>query len=67
MNLLFIDRMQKEYNELDTKITKLEKALKSLPLDKKEKELLIFQKEYMKKYREILHSRINYEKEKYKI
>lgn len=62
----FLDRMYEEYNALDTKIIKLEKALKTKELDKREKELLINQKEHMKAYREILNQRINYTKEKYK-
>ena len=62
----FLDRMYQEYNELDTKIIKLEKALKTKPLDRREKELLINQKEHMKSYREVLNQRINYTKEKYK-
>ena len=66
MKLDFLDRMYQEYNELDTKIIKLEKALKTKELDKREKELLINQKEHMKSYREVLNRRINYTKEKYK-
>lgn len=62
----FLERMYQEHNELDTKIIKLEKALKTKPLDRREKELLINQKEHMKAYREILNQRINYTKEKYK-
>nr|DAS24863.1 MAG TPA: hypothetical protein [Caudoviricetes sp.]DAW49572.1 MAG TPA: hypothetical protein [Caudoviricetes sp.] len=65
MKLDFLSRMYQEYNELDTKIIKLEKALKTKELDKREKELLISQKEHMKAYREILNKRINYTKEKY--
>lgn len=65
MKLDFLDRMYEEYNALDTKIIKLEKALKTKPLDRREKELLISQKEHMKAYREILNKRINYTKEKY--
>lgn len=65
MKLDFLDRMYQEYNALDTKIIKLEKALKTKELDKREKELLISQKEHMKAYREILNKRINYTKEKY--
>lgn len=65
MKLDFLDRMYEEYNSLDTKIIKLEKALKTKPLDRREKELLINQYEYMKAYREILNKRINYTKEKY--
>jgi len=61
----FLDRMYQEYNALDTKIIKLEKALKTKPLDRREKELLINQKEHMKAYREILNQRINYTKQKY--
>ena len=61
----FLDRMYQEYNELDTKIIKLEKALKTKPLDRREKELLINQKEHMKAYREVLNQRINYTKQKY--
>jgi hypothetical protein len=57
--------MYEEYNQLDVKIIKLEKALKTKELDKREKELLISQKEHMKAYREILNKRINYTKEKY--
>lgn len=62
----YLSRMHQEYNELDTKIIKLEKALKTKELDKREKELLINQKEHMKAYREVLNQRINYTKEKYK-
>lgn len=65
MKLDFLDRMYEEYNSLDTKIIKLEKALKTKPLDRREKELLIAQYEYMKGYREILNQRINYTKQKY--
>ena len=65
MKLDFLDRMYEEYNALDTKIIKLEKALKTKELDKREKELLINQYEHMKAYREILNKRINYTKEKY--
>lgn len=65
MKLDFLDRMYQEYNALDTKIIKLEKALKTKELDKREKELLINQKEHLKAYREILNKRINYTKEKY--
>ncbi len=65
MKLDFLVRMYQEYNELDTKIINLEKALKTKQLDKREKELLINQKEHMKAYREILNQRINYTKEKY--
>ena len=62
----YLSRMYQEYNQLDDKIIKLEKALKTKELDKREKELLINQKEYMKAYREVLNQRINYTKEKYK-
>lgn len=65
MKLDFLDRMYQEYNQLDDRIIKLEKALKTKQLDRREKELLINQKEYMKAYREILNKRINYTKEKY--
>ena len=65
MKLDFLVRMYQEYNQLDTKIINLEKALKTKELDKREKELLINQKEHMKAYREILNQRINYTKEKY--
>ena len=65
MKLDFLSRMYQEYNELDTKIIKLEKALKTKELDKREQELLINQYEHMKAYREILNKRINYTKEKY--
>lgn len=61
----FLERMHQEYNELDTKIIKLEKALKTKPLDRREIELLINQKEHMKAYREVLNKRINYTKQKY--
>ena len=61
----YLSRMYQEYNELDTKIIKLEKAIKTKELDKREKELLINQYEHMKAYREILNKRINYTKEKY--
>lgn len=66
MKLDFLVRMYQEYNQLDDRIIKLEKALKTKELDKREKELLINQKEHMKAYREILNQRINYAKEKYK-
>ena len=65
MKFDFLDRMYQEYNQLDDRIIKLEKALKTKELDKREKELLINQKEHMKAYREILNQRINYTKEKY--
>ena len=65
MKFDFLDRMYQEYNQLDDRIIKLEKALKTKELDKREKELLINQKEYMKAYREVLNQRINYTKEKY--
>lgn len=61
----FLERMYQEYNQLDDKIIKLEKALKTKELDKREKELLINQYEHMKAYREILNKRVNYTKEKY--
>ena len=61
----FLEKMYEEYNSLDTKIIKLEKALKTKPLDRREKELLINQKEHMKAYREVLNQRINYTKQKY--
>lgn len=61
----FLVRMYQEYNQLDDRIIKLEKALKTKELDKREKELLINQKEHMKAYRETLNQRINYTKEKY--
>lgn len=54
----YLSRMYQEYNQLDDKIIKLEKALKT-------KELLINQYEHMKAYREVLSQRINYTKEKY--
>lgn len=66
MGLDFLVRMYQEYNQLDDRIIKLEKALKTKELDKREKELLINQKEHMKAYREVLNQRINYTKEKYK-
>ena len=66
MKLDFLVRMYQEYNELDTKIIKLEKVLKTKDLDKREKELLINQKEHMKAYRVVLNQRINYTKEKYR-
>ena len=65
MKLDFLIRMYQEYNQLDDRIIKLEKALKTKPLDKREKELLINQKDHMKAYREVLNQRINYTKEKY--
>lgn len=65
MKLDFLDRMYQEYNQLDERIIKLEKALKTKPLDRREKELLINQKEHMKAYREVLNQRINYTKQKY--
>lgn len=49
----FLERMYQEYNQLDDKIIKLEKALKTKPLDRREKELLINQYEHMKAYREV--------------
>lgn len=61
----FLEKMYEEYNSLDTKIIKLEKALKTKPLDRREIELLINQKEHMKAYREVLNKRINYTKQKY--
>lgn len=66
MGLDYLSRMYQEYNQLDDRIIKLEKALKTKELDKREKELLINQKEHMKAYREVLNQRINYTKEKYK-
>lgn len=65
MKLDFLVRMYQEYNQLDDKIIKLENALKTKPLDRREKELLINQKEHMKAYREVLNQRINYTKQKY--
>ena len=65
MKFDFLVRMYQEYNQLDDRIIKLEKALKTKELDKREKELLINQKEHMKAYREVLNQRINYTKEKY--
>lgn len=65
MELDYLSRMYQEYNQLDDRIIKLEKALKTKELDKREKELLINQKEHMKAYREVLNQRINYTKEKY--
>ena len=65
MKLDFLERMYQEYNQLDDRIIKLEKALKTKELDKREKELLINQYEHMKAYRETLNQRINYTKEKY--
>lgn len=65
MKFDFLDRMYQEYNQLDDRIIKLEKALKTKDLDKREKELLINQYEHMKAYREVLNQRINYTKEKY--
>lgn len=65
MGLDYLSRMYQEYNQLDDRIIKLEKALKTKELDKREKELLINQKEHMKAYREVLNQRINYTKEKY--
>lgn len=61
----FLDRMYEEHNQLDDRIIKLEKALKTKPLDRREIELLINQKEHMKAYREVLNQRINYTKQKY--
>lgn len=61
----YLSRMYQEYNELDTKIIKLDTALRTKQLDKREKELLINQKEHMKAYREVLNQRINYTKQKY--
>lgn len=65
MKFDFLDRMYQEYNQLDDKIIKLENALKTKQLDRREKELLINQYEHMKAYREVLNQRINYTKEKY--
>lgn len=65
MKLDFLDRMYQEYNQLDERIIKLEKALKTKPLDRREIELLVNQKEHMKAYREVLNQRINYTKQKY--
>lgn len=65
MKIDFLNRMYQEYNQLDDRIIKLEKALKTKSLDKREKELLINQYDHMKAYREILNKRINYTKEKY--
>lgn len=61
----YLSRMYQEYNQLDDRIIKLEKALKTKSLDRREKELLINQKEHMKAYRAVLNQRINYTKEKY--
>lgn len=66
MKLDFLSRMYQEYNELDTKIIKLEKALKTKELDKREKELLISQVQKMKVYQEVLQCRIKYAIEKEK-
>lgn len=65
MKFDFLDRMYQEYNQIDDKIIKLENALKTKQLDRREKELLINQYEHMKAYREVLNQRINYTKEKY--
>lgn len=67
MKFDFLDRMYQEYNQLDDRIIKLEKALKTKELDKREKELLINQYEHMKAYREVLSQRINYTKGKYNL
>lgn len=64
MKFDFLDRMYQEYNQLDDRIIKLEKALKTKQLDRREKELLINQKEHMKGYRELLNRRINFYKKK---
>ena len=64
MKLDFLERMYQEYNELDTKIIKLEKALKTKQLDRREKELLISQVQKMKAYQEVLQARIKYAIEK---
>lgn len=64
MKFDFLDRMYQEYNQLDDRIIKLEKALKTKQLDRREKELLINQKEHMKAYREVLNRRINFYKKK---
>ena len=58
MKLDFLERMYQEYNQLDERIIKLEKALKTKPLDRREIELLINQKEHMKAYREVLGEEI---------
>ena len=65
MKLDFLKRMYQEYNELDAKIIKIEKAFKTIELDKREKELLVSQMQHMRSYREVLNKRINYTKEKY--
>ena len=58
--------MQREYNSLDEKIAKAQKALKELELDKVEKVNLIKQLNHMKSYLEVLNFRINYAVEKEK-
>lgn len=65
MKLDFLERMYQEYNALDTKIIKIQKAFKTVEFDKRERELLLSQLEHMKAYREVLNQRINYTKEKY--
>lgn len=66
MDLGFLKRMNAEYNELDDKIIKGQKALKTITLDKTEKSLLVAQLEHMKAYRQTLNDRINYAEKKYK-
>lgn len=62
----YILHMQREYNSLDEKIAKAQKALKELELDKVEKVNLIKQLNHMKSYLEVLNFRINYAVEKEK-
>lgn len=60
----YIKRMYKEDTELSDKIFKAERGLKTLDLDKREKELLISQVQKMKSYQEVLQARIKYAIEK---
>lgn len=60
----YIKKMYKEDTELSDKIFKAERGLKTLDLDKIEKELLISQVQKMKAYEEVLQARIKYAIEK---
>ena len=60
----YIKKMYKEDTELSDKIFKEERGLKTLDLDKREKELLISQVQKMKAYEEVLQARIKYAIEK---
>lgn len=58
-------KLNQEYNDIDSKIRKLDKALISVPLDNVERGLLISQREHMKGYRDVLNRRIIYTEKKY--